>query len=99
MNRQPSEKQIQAGIVKTLRMLGASVWDTSQPHRAKITPGLPDLLVFHGCRFAFVEVKRPGRGLTPGQELFRSECEAAGVAFAVWCSSRDAVRWVQKGDG
>jgi hypothetical protein len=89
----PTEKQVQAGVVKALRMLGAAVWDTSQPHRAKITPGLPDLLVFHRGRFIFAEVKRPGGRLTPAQRTFRDECEAAGVAWACWRSAEEAVEW------
>ena len=89
----PTEKQTQAGITKALRMLGAAVWDTSQPHRAKITPGLPDLLVFHRGRFTFAEVKRPGGKLTKPQKVFRDECEAAGVPWACWRSSEEAWEW------
>ena len=89
----PTEKQIQAGIVRSLRQIGAGVYDTSQPHRALITPGLPDLLVFFRGRFAFAEVKRPGGRLTPGQRAFRAECQDAGVPFHVWRSTEEALEW------
>jgi hypothetical protein len=92
----PKEKALQGSITRVLRMLGAAVWDTSQPHRALITKGLPDLLVFHRGRFTFVEVKRPGGRLTEGQRTFQAECQAAGVEHHVWTSSEDAMAWAQE---
>lgn len=92
---QPTEKAIQAGIVRILRQLGASVYDTSQPHRALITAGLPDLLVFHRGRFAFVEVKRPGGRLTPAQVAFQAEARRAGLEALVWTAAEEAVEWAR----
>ena len=55
-----AEKREQHEIVKRLRAFGFRVWSTSQPRRAKVTPGLPDLIALHErapiC--LFWEVKR-----------------------------------------
>lgn len=89
-----SEKQIQAAIVKVLRTAGYSVWDTSQPHAAKITPGLPDLLVLGHGRLLFVEVKRADGKLTEAQRSFAHHCEATGTEHRVWRSEADALAWM-----
>lgn len=94
--RAPLESDVKAGITKALRTCGAQVWDTSQPHRAMITPGVPDLLVFLGPRFTFAEVKRPGGALSAGQRQFMEACRVACVPHRVWSSTEDAIRWVQE---
>ncbi len=43
--RQP-EKSVQGDVVNLYKGVGCKVWDTSQPFRAAITRGLPDLVVF-----------------------------------------------------
>lgn len=52
-----------------------------------VSPGLdgvPDRLVlFHGGRVAFVEVKAPGKKMRPLQERRRKQLEALG--FRVYC--------------
>lgn len=92
----PTEKEVQEGIRKVLRERGAAVYDTSQPYRAMITPGLPDLLVFHDGRHAWVEVKAPGKEdeLSDAQEDFRRYCREAGIEHHVWRSSEQALEWV-----
>lgn len=93
----PTEKQVQAGIKRTLRMLGFAVYDLSQPRATKQTPGIPDLYVIGKNRHLWVEVKRPGGRLTSAQEAFRKECEDAGVPWACWRSAEEAVAWATGG--
>lgn len=80
----PTEKQTQHGVKTLLDKLGVSYFDTSQPHRAMITPGVPDLICFSRRRGHFyVEVKRPGGKLSPAQEKFRDLCRETGTAYIV----------------
>lgn len=82
--RTPSEKQVQADVNDLLGKIGCRVWDTSQPMRALITPGLPDLLVFHPKRgLLFVECKAPGGKQSEAQEDFQRLCSRAGVPYIV----------------
>lgn len=90
-----TEKQVQADIKKYLRTVGASVWDTSQPRAAMITPGLPDLIVVFRGRLAFVEVKTEKGKLSPAQEVFRAEVAGAGHDYQVWRSAHDAHTWCE----
>lgn len=79
---EPTEKATQHAIKKLLKLMGLVYYDTSQPFRAKITPGVPDLLVFgprHG--FFVVEVKSPKGRQSAAQQQFASLCEAAGVPY------------------
>ena len=66
-----AEKQEQHEIVKRLRAFGFRVWSTSQPRRAKVTPGLPDLIALHErapiC--LFWEVKRQVGGRFSAEQL------------------------------
>lgn len=88
--RSPSEKAVQTACKRYLRLVGAQVWDTSQPFRAAITPGLPDLLVFLPRQgLVFVECKAPGGRLTPAQRDFRDACQAAGVPYLVVTAAAD----------
>lgn len=89
----PSEKQVQTGVKRALRMLGWSVYDFSQPRAAMQTPGIPDLWIVKGNRAAWVEVKRPGGKLSAAQKAFRAECLRAGVEHHVWDSAAEAVWW------
>lgn len=80
----PTEKQVQAAVRRLLAMVGCAVWDTSQPFRAAITPGVPDLIVFHPRRgLFFVEVKRPGGRVSDAQRAFAQHCRDAGVAYVL----------------
>jgi hypothetical protein len=64
-----------------LEMLGFRVWQTSQPQRAMMSPGLPDLVVFHPRRklFFFWETKAAGGKLSEAQLDFLAACAACGV--------------------
>lgn len=73
-----TEKEIQHAIKKTVHGMGFRTWDTSQPHAAKITPGLPDLFVAGRGVCAWIEVKRADGHLTEAQERFRETVLANG---------------------
>ncbi len=74
------EKLEQSAVRRILAAHGVAVYDTSQPFRALITPGVPDLICFCPRRgLFFVEVKAPGGRPTPAQLEFRERCTAAGA--------------------
>lgn len=77
------EKQIQTQCRHYLRLKGYGVWDTSQPFRAAITPGLPDLIVFTVATVVFVEVKSERGRLSPAQRTFQAACLAVGLPYLV----------------
>lgn len=79
-----TEKQVQAEVKELLSICNVVAYDTSQPFRAAITPGVPDLLCFgprHG--FFVVEVKRPGGAQSAAQKQFQHHCERAGVPYVL----------------
>lgn len=79
-----TEKQIQTATKKVLALHGVRVWDTSQPFRAAITPGLPDLICICPRRgLFFVECKTEGGKLTAAQEEFAALCKQANVPYFV----------------
>lgn len=71
-----SEAEIQHAIKNALRAMGFSCWDTSQPHAAKITPGLPDLFAVGRGLTCWIEVKSAKGKQTPEQERFQAAVEA-----------------------
>jgi hypothetical protein len=94
--RHRSEKAIQRDVVGLYRSVGARVWDTSQPFRALITPGMPDLWVVIRIRRGYHrggkvklshgfwhETKRPGAKLSAAQERFKKEAAACGLDVVV----------------
>lgn len=93
----PLEKHVQQQIARLFAACGGVVRSTSQTRASRIAVGVPDLLVhFPGVAFVFFECKtyrRPWRPmdaptawrvnpLSPDQETFRADCEAAGVRHA-----------------
>lgn len=93
---QPLERDIQGAIVRTLKMLGASIYSTSQVRPSMVSEGLPDLLVFSPrAGFTFAEIKRPGGRMSDAQVQFRQECIACGVGHHIWTSVEEAVRWLE----
>lgn len=66
-SRDANEKE----IITEFEALGAIVIKLSSTART----GLPDLLVGHNGKLAFVEVKQPGEPLRADQERFRLLCE------------------------
>lgn len=78
----PTEKEVQRHVKKLLALFGVGVYDTSQPFKAAITPGVPDLICFCQRRgLFFVEVKRPGGKQSEEQAEFQRQAEAAGVPY------------------
>lgn len=76
------EKHAQAKIKQLLRLAGGVVFDTSQPFRALITPGVPDLIAFVPRRgLVFIECKGPLGKQSKAQRGFQAQCEAAGVPY------------------
>lgn len=94
------ERDLQRQIVRLFALAGCVVYDTSQGYRpqpggTRMTPGLPDLLVFlpvvDGTGIGFFEVKTPDglalhrRGLARGekramhQALFQKRCRERGI--------------------
>lgn len=74
------EKEVQREVKKLLSRRGCAVYDTSQPRASKVTPGLPDLVVFDRFRgLIFIEVKAPGGKPSPEQVRFRELCAGFGV--------------------
>jgi hypothetical protein len=85
------EKEIQSECVRIYRAHGCIVYETSQKRRAKVSPGIPDLMVFHAAKeaFWFHEVKTPRGSLSPAQEDFRDRCAETGTLL-VWGGVDDA---------
>ena len=80
-----SERVVQASVVKLYKSLRCIVFDTSQPHRALITPGVPDLLIFapRVGRFWFHEVKAADGKPTVEQAAFEELCGSCGVGHVI----------------
>lgn len=65
----------------------AAIYDTSQPHQAKITPGVPDWIVFTPEEgLFFFEWKREGGRLSDPQRRFRALCRQACLPYK--CGTR-----------
>lgn len=90
------EKTVQAQIVRALRMVGGTVYVLGTVHRGepghmstRMTPGLPDLLVFlpacgtTPCHQLWVEVKGQGGRLSEAQKGFRDVCALSGIPHLV----------------
>lgn len=87
---EPTEKSIQTAVKRLLDQLDVAYYDTSQPHRALITPGLPDLLCFSGRHgLFFVECKSARGRLSSAQQRFRDHAVRAGVPYLVARSVTD----------
>ena len=81
----PLEREVQAGVVKLYKQVGAKVWNTSQTRRVRITPGLPDLCVFlpgRGKHF-FHETKTPTGAMSDEQRDFMACAYACDVRVVV----------------
>lgn len=81
---QQLEKAEQWECVRIYRANGCEVYSTSQARAAKVSPGIPDLIVFHvrvGAHW-YHEVKRPIGGVqSSSQAEFQSQCVATGVHY------------------
>lgn len=61
-----------------------------------ISKGLPDLLVLHGARFAFVEVKTQRGTLNQAQRAVHAEFAKRGIPVCVARSVEDADAFVRQ---
>lgn len=80
--RRHPEKQVQESVKRLLRLYGVAIYDTSQPFRAAITPGLPDLICFCEKRgLFFVEVKGSDGKQTAVQKVFEMLSMRARIPY------------------
>lgn len=70
-------------IIKALRAVGATVWQVSEK-------GVPDLVVGYRSATYLIEVKMPGKGLTPEQVATFYRWRGARVAIVT--TSDEALR-------
>lgn len=92
------EREISREIQLFLKQVGCSVYTTEQGFRkerggTRMTPGIPDLIVFHPLAWTFAELKTPRGRLTGAQQGFRDDCLGAGVPWQLWRSVGDAWDW------
>jgi hypothetical protein len=73
VHRRAAKRDTNEGvIVKSLRAAGATVWQVSGK-------GLPDLLVGYHGETLLLEVKMPGKGLTPDQETAHGKWDGSPI--------------------
>lgn len=89
-----TEKEIQRAIKMALRMIGFQVWDTSQPFKAKITPGLPDLFVTGRGITAWIECKSAKGKQSDAQRVFQDAVETNGGLYLIGRDEIEAVSWI-----
>lgn len=84
------ESEIRLEVKRWFELHGALVWDTEQEMRARITPGLSDLIVcWPGRGVAFVEVKSAVGRQSEAQVGFQEAVESAGGVYVVVRSIED----------
>jgi hypothetical protein len=89
----PTEKAIEAAIIRNLRELGLFVSKNSQPQRVLASAGTPDLTVL-SARWKlhlFVEVKKPGGRVSTAQAVWHREARAAGLNVVVAHSTEEVL--------
>lgn len=94
MKDQRTEKQIQSACKKLLKAMGFAVWDTSQPFRAQITPGIADLFVAGRGYNAWIECKAGYNKQTPEQKEFQREVTEHGGIYVLAYSEQDVADWI-----
>lgn len=88
-----TEKQIESGIIRSLRTLGFDVTKTSQPRASMVTLGIPDLYVRsdrYGVR-CWMEVKTPKGKLSAYQTAWHQMEKRAGGDVVVVRSLDDVL--------
>jgi hypothetical protein len=73
------EKHIEQKLVEAVKAAGGLAPKFISPG----SDGMPDRLLLHGGRIAFVEVKAPGKTMRPLQIKRKRQLEALG--FRVYC--------------
>lgn len=91
---QRNEAEIQAAIKRLLKAVGFSFWDTSQPFRARITPGVADLFVAGRGVTCWIEVKAGYNKQTPEQIEFQRKVEENGGRYFVARHEQDVADWI-----
>lgn len=94
MKDQRTEAQIQAACKRLLKKMGFAVWDTSQPFRARITPGIADLFVAGRGYNAWIECKAGYKKQSPEQIEFQREVESHGGIYVLAYSEQDVADWI-----
>lgn len=81
------EREIQADCVAKYRAAGCTVYVLAQKEKHKMTPGIPDLLIFppgFGLGHSFWhEVKTPTGEQRPDQRVFQEDCERTGTDYVL----------------
>lgn len=77
-----TEKQLQAAIVKTARLLGWRVYHTFDSRRSE--PGFPDLTMVRGRLLIFAELKTDKGKVSAAQEAWLDALISTGVGVALW---------------
>ena len=91
-----TEKQVERAIIRELTGIGCNVTKLSQPQRAMMTAGIPDLYVRHsawGLR-VWVEVKTPKGKVSLAQRVWHDFEREAGGTVLVVRSALDAVEQI-----
>ena len=93
------EEKVSRAVQNLIAVVGGMVWNTEQGYRkerggSRCTPGLPDMLVFVGGHFTFVELKAGRNKPNPAQLRFRDECWRAGISWQLWYSVFDCKSWL-----
>lgn len=104
MKSEPLEKDIQRTICEWLTLKQLFFWRSNNipvfgmnnggqrtfRSLGKWTPrGIPDIILLIHGQFVGIEVKRPGRKLSPDQEIFKERCEKNGAVYLIVTSLED----------
>ena len=89
MTRRTPETALKKAIKDTLDALGIFHYHLLQGVGSY--RGLPDRQAFYKGQVWMLELKAPGKKLSPTQVAFKSECEAAGVPYLLVRSVEDLV--------
>ncbi len=77
-----TERQLQAAIVDTARLLGWRAYHTHDSRRSE--PGYPDLTLVRGRRLIFAELKTAKGRVAPGQQTWLDELSNARAETYLW---------------
>jgi len=106
----PLERQIHLGIVHALHMLAAPNvvwWHTANERKTSkkegallkrlgVKAGVPDFIILAPDRVRFLEVKRPGKYLSPAQRDMEAALERIGLDVTVVRSIDGAISHLEE---
>jgi len=83
--RRDPESEEQRRVTKLYRTVGGEVWSTSQPFRAALRPGIPDLIVFFRGRgvMLFHETKSARGKQSLEQRRFQRAATDCGLRYVL----------------